>query len=161
MLIFIAVLFALLTPGILIKLPPKASPLIVALTHGLVFALIYCLVHKRVFKMLYGYEEHFDDDNRVLPSCPSGSTLNNTSGLCIDPDGGSRGPPMLCPSNLRLDYVTGTCISGTSNSGSSSSTNLDLAGVSPMNRLGYEMDIRKLKQCERDLMAGHTESCSN
>jgi hypothetical protein len=90
MLVFITLLFALLTPGILITLPPKASPLIVALTHGLVFALIYCLVHKRVFKMLYGYDDHFDTTTK----------------------------------------------------------------------LAHEMGIRKLKQCERNLMAGHTERCS-
>ena len=90
MLVFITLLFALLSPGILITLPPKASPLIVALTHGLVFAFIYCLIHKQVFKMLYGHEEQFD-------------------------------------------------------------TKIKMAN---------EMDIRKRKQCERNLMAGHTRNCS-
>jgi hypothetical protein len=90
MLIFITLLFALLSPGILITLPPKASPLIVALTHGLVFALIYCLIHKQVFKMLYGFDDHFD--------------TNST--------------------------------------------------------LSYEMKIRKMKQCERDLSVGHTQACN-
>jgi hypothetical protein len=35
-----------LTPGILLRLPPKSSPSIVALTHAIIFALIWWLIHK-------------------------------------------------------------------------------------------------------------------
>jgi hypothetical protein len=50
---FVAVLFFALTPGILVTLPPKSSPVIVALTHALVFAVIYSLTHKAVYRFLY------------------------------------------------------------------------------------------------------------
>ena len=39
-------LFVLLTPGILIVLPPKSSKLIVALTHGIVFSALWVLLYK-------------------------------------------------------------------------------------------------------------------
>ena len=54
---FVAVLFFALTPGILVTLPPKSSPVIVALTHALVFAVIYSLTHKAIYRFLYeGFE---------------------------------------------------------------------------------------------------------
>ena len=48
-LLLAAVLFFLLTPGVLVRLPPKSSPLIVAGTHAFVFALVWTLVHKAVW----------------------------------------------------------------------------------------------------------------
>jgi hypothetical protein len=47
--IYIALLFVVLTPGVLMSLPPGGSKLVVATTHGLVFALLYCLTHKYVW----------------------------------------------------------------------------------------------------------------
>jgi hypothetical protein len=39
-------LFVLLTPGILLVLPPKSSKYIVALTHGIVFSALWILLYK-------------------------------------------------------------------------------------------------------------------
>lgn len=39
--IFIAVLFFLLTPGVLVRLPPKGSIYLVAAVHAVIFAAIY------------------------------------------------------------------------------------------------------------------------
>jgi len=47
--LYVALLFVLLTPGILLTLPPKGSKLVVAVVHGLVFALVYHLTHKAVW----------------------------------------------------------------------------------------------------------------
>ena len=46
MTVFTAFLFVLLTPGVLLSLPPGGSKLMVAVTHGLVFALVYHLTYK-------------------------------------------------------------------------------------------------------------------
>ena len=46
--IYAAVLFFLLTPGILLSLPPKSSPKVVAATHAVVFAIVFCLTRKLV-----------------------------------------------------------------------------------------------------------------
>ena len=51
--LFVAALFVVLTPGILVSLPPKGSKLTVAIVHGLVFAVLYHLTHKAVWHYLY------------------------------------------------------------------------------------------------------------
>ena len=48
--IVIVALFVALTPGILLSLPPKGSKLVVALTHGLVFAVVLKLIYKPIWK---------------------------------------------------------------------------------------------------------------
>ena len=58
--LFVAALFYVLTPGILVSLPPKGSKMVVALTHAVVFAVVFALVHKMVMKacsnMRFGME---------------------------------------------------------------------------------------------------------
>lgn len=49
--LYVALLFVLLTPGILITLPPGASKLTAAVTHGLVFAVVYHLTFKPVLRL--------------------------------------------------------------------------------------------------------------
>ena len=50
MALYFAVLFFVLTPGVLVSLPPGGSKLAVAGTHSVVFALLYVLTHKIVFR---------------------------------------------------------------------------------------------------------------
>jgi len=52
--LFVALLFVVLTPGVLLRLPPGGSKLTVAITHGVVFALVFHLTHKMVMDYLYG-----------------------------------------------------------------------------------------------------------
>ena len=47
--IYVALLFILLTPGILLTLPPNQSKLVVALVHGIVFAIILHFTHGLVW----------------------------------------------------------------------------------------------------------------
>lgn len=57
MTLFVAALFFVLTPGILLTLPKGGSKVMVALTHALVFAVVFGLVNKAVWKFLYeGYD---------------------------------------------------------------------------------------------------------
>jgi len=51
--IYVALLFVILTPGVLITLPPNSSRLTVAVVHGVVFALVYHFTHKTVWRMIY------------------------------------------------------------------------------------------------------------
>lgn len=48
MALYLALLFVALTPGILLSLPPGGSKLVVAATHGAVFAAVYLVTHKAV-----------------------------------------------------------------------------------------------------------------
>jgi len=52
MALYLATLFYVLTPGVLLSLPPGAGPKVVAATHAIVFALVYLLTNKLVFKAL-------------------------------------------------------------------------------------------------------------
>jgi hypothetical protein len=44
--LLLVVLFAVLTPGVLLRLPKNGSKWTVAFTHGLVFALVWTLSHR-------------------------------------------------------------------------------------------------------------------
>jgi hypothetical protein len=46
--LYLVLLFVVLTPGVLLSLPPGGSKLVVAATHGVVFALVYCLTKNYV-----------------------------------------------------------------------------------------------------------------
>jgi hypothetical protein len=48
--LYAAVLFFVLTPGVLVSLPPGGSRLTVALTHAVVFGVVWALTHKVVYK---------------------------------------------------------------------------------------------------------------
>jgi hypothetical protein len=45
-----ALLFFVLTPGLLLRLPPGGSQMVVAATHALVFAVAHVAMHRYVFK---------------------------------------------------------------------------------------------------------------
>jgi hypothetical protein len=52
MAVYAAVLFYLLTPGVLVSLPPGASRMTVNLTHAALFGLVWHFTHKMVWKMV-------------------------------------------------------------------------------------------------------------
>jgi hypothetical protein len=47
--VFGAILFFLLSPGVLLRLPPNGSKMMVAMVHALVFGLIYYIAHRSVY----------------------------------------------------------------------------------------------------------------
>ena len=49
--LYAVVLFFLLTPGILVSLPPGGSRTTVALTHAVVFGIVWSLTYKTVMRM--------------------------------------------------------------------------------------------------------------
>lgn len=55
MALFVAVLFFLLTPGILLRLPPGGSKYTVAAVHAVVFVIVYHLTHKAVSNLAKSY----------------------------------------------------------------------------------------------------------
>ncbi len=69
-LILKAVLFTLLVPGVVVRLPADGSLLQQALVHGLIFAVVNWYVYMYVRPAL----EYFKNpDTRELPACPEGS----------------------------------------------------------------------------------------
>jgi hypothetical protein len=54
--IYAFLLFFVLTPGILLSLPPKGSKMVVAAVHALVFAIVWILTSKYVWMAGAGLE---------------------------------------------------------------------------------------------------------
>ena len=89
--LYAAVLFFLLTPAILLRLPANGSKFVVAAVHALVFALIFHFTHKIVWRLgarLEGMavKETMDDKKKpteasLLPSMASlqSPSLNSAS----------------------------------------------------------------------------------
>ena len=50
--LYVAVLFFVLTPGILLSLPPGGSKMVVALVHAVVFALVFQFTHKHILRLI-------------------------------------------------------------------------------------------------------------
>ena len=50
---YAALLFLVLTPGVLLRLPMNGSKMTVALTHGVVFAVVWHFTHKTVWRASY------------------------------------------------------------------------------------------------------------
>ena len=51
--LYAAALFFVLTPGIVLSLPPGGCKRTVALTHAVVFGVVWCLTNKMVWKALH------------------------------------------------------------------------------------------------------------
>jgi len=54
MFLYTAVLFFILTPGIVLSLPPGASKTVTALTHAVVFAFVWFFTNQAVFAATRG-----------------------------------------------------------------------------------------------------------
>jgi len=68
MMLYVAVLFFALTPGVLLSIPSGGSKITVAAVHALVFALVYHFTHKLVWNatkhVRFGHLEGFEPLNR-------------------------------------------------------------------------------------------------
>lgn len=87
MIAFTVILFVLLTPGVLLSLPPKGTLLTQAVVHGLVFALVYHFTHKAVWmwsKQMDGFDDMEGDqaNGEQMGAAPQGS-MCKTSDQCM------------------------------------------------------------------------------
>ena len=69
-LMFSAFLFYVLTPGILLTIPPKSSKKVVALVHALVFAIVWHFTHKIVWQASEGFSSSKSSLASVLGAPP-------------------------------------------------------------------------------------------
>lgn len=59
--IYAAVLFILLSPGVLVKLPPKGGKMTVVLVHALVFFVVFSLTKEWVYMFFSNMFEGFKE----------------------------------------------------------------------------------------------------
>jgi hypothetical protein len=80
--LYCALIFFVLTPGVLLRIPSNGSKLVVAGVHALVFAAVLYLTQKFVWKLSLGLEGMDNYAVQGQASCKSGQYLNN--GVCVD-----------------------------------------------------------------------------
>ena len=71
--VYVALLFVVLTPGVVLTLPSKGPLLNKAIVHGLVFAAVFHYTHKAVWRMTEGFQD-------APMACPPGTAMMN--GVC-------------------------------------------------------------------------------
>jgi hypothetical protein len=76
-----ALLFVVLTPGILVTIPAKGSKIIVALTHGIIFALVYYLLHKSLLHVTKKFEG-FQSQYVFPPAIANGQMCEAQTCMC-------------------------------------------------------------------------------
>lgn len=85
MTLFTALLFVVMIPGMFFHLPTGGSKKVVALTHGLIFALVYHFTHKAVWQytssMTLGLEG-FEGCKTTCP-CANGTSGCKDTGSCV------------------------------------------------------------------------------
>jgi len=87
-LLYLIALFVALTPGILLTLPPKGSKLVVAITHAIIFTLLFCMTYKTISR-LEGFTPITDSANIVQP--------------CVNGTSGANGTCLTCYTGYRLN----------------------------------------------------------
>ena len=70
MAVYVAVLFFVLTPGVLLRLPGSKSCVVNAATHAVVFAAVYWLTHKAVWRAVQSMEGFKD-----VKMCPDNKKM--------------------------------------------------------------------------------------
>ena len=74
--IYSAILFFILTPNILVRLPPKSGKFVVAATHAVIFALIMHFTSKIVWKATSSMFEGFSEG---IPPTPTQQSTTQQS----------------------------------------------------------------------------------
>jgi hypothetical protein len=65
---YLAIIFFLLTPGVLLRLPARSTKLVVALTHGLLFVAVLYFTKKVVLRSIFGMGCMYDGFQDMAPS---------------------------------------------------------------------------------------------
>ena len=88
MLLYLTALFVALTPGILLVVPKKGSRLVIAIVHGILFAIILQFTYNEVYRFANeGFTPVTDSANIVQP-CQNGTSGAN--GTCLTCNTGYR-----------------------------------------------------------------------
>ena len=77
---YLALLFVVLTPGVLLRIPSGGSKLVVAATHGVVLALVWHLTNKAVRRAIEGFASGagascMKNDDCMTNKCESGKCI--------------------------------------------------------------------------------------
>jgi hypothetical protein len=78
---YAAILFFVLTPAVLVRLPPKGGKFTVAAVHAVVFALIFHFTHKMVWQLSMGMGMPMPIRKEGMETCKDGEIMQD--GKCV------------------------------------------------------------------------------
>jgi len=117
--LYVAFLFFILTPAILVRLPPKAGKFTVAGFHAVVFALILHFTGKMVWNFSRGLEGFQEGLNTKKQMCVGYKGTNNVQSIWTDASGNTTGNVGKCKfadgvaSNQQSGFCPGSYSSST------------------------------------------------
>ena len=87
--LYITLLFVLLTPGVITRLPASGSKMTVAIVHGLIFAVVYHFTHKFVWRATMGIHTGFEgmepgEAAPIVDAAVKGCAKKNPDGSCAN-----------------------------------------------------------------------------
>jgi len=119
--IYTALLFFILTPAVLVRLPPKGGKYTVAAFHALVFALVFHFTAKivwQVSKGLEGFQEGLPKAQAAVvaaQSCPAGQQFSKDNKKCMTKEELEKAKDdAMKKRNTALNSTTPTCEVGKS-----------------------------------------------
>jgi len=77
--LYLVALFFVLTPGVLVSLPPKSDKITVAITHAIVFAVIYQLTFNIVKNAVEGFKGGSSSSSDRGKRCSTNSECSSKS----------------------------------------------------------------------------------
>lgn len=89
MFVFVAALFFVLTPGVVLTLPPKGSKMVVAFVHAIVFSIVWTLIHHNVWEWAVANNwvtPQYRREGMTMNMCRA-KNGNYKSGYCYDSQG--------------------------------------------------------------------------
>lgn len=109
--LYVAALFFILTPGVVITLPPKGKKQTVAFVHSIIFGILWYFTHRYVWRITSSYEGFKENaDNLFSENVINGNTvIGNDIGI-----GGNNivGPPITATCGVhQMVNIKGQCIS--------------------------------------------------
>ena len=85
---YVAILFFILTPGVLVSFPSKSGKFTVAAAHALVFALIWHFTYKfALLTSMNMYATEGFSEGAKPRGCPDGKRMNTKTTKCECPPG--------------------------------------------------------------------------
>ena len=116
--LYMAALFAVMSPGVFVRFPKNCSKLVVAASHGVAFAVVFWLTHKFVMRLgrRMGYEG-FQNTAPMPPTPPLMPGAAPMPGGAPMPSPPMTTAPPLTPVNLMISTGSGksgnSCGTGT------------------------------------------------
>jgi hypothetical protein len=123
--LYMAALFAVMSPGVFVRFPKNCSKLVVAATHGAAFVVVFWLTHK--FVMRLGRRMGYEGFQNTAPMPPAAMPPTAAPPAAMSGAQPMPGPPPMTGSQPSLAAMNVMISIGSGKSGNSCGTGNDCA----------------------------------